>query len=74
MWTKPVAETLRERDRQVFLIRWIEAVIPHEHVQALDLQLRAGLPQWFPRAGEGDVEGHLLAALTQPGNESLTRH
>jgi len=32
------------------------------------------LPQPFPHAGEGDVEGHLLAALTQPGNESLTRH
>lgn len=30
--------------------------------------------QSFPHAGEGDVEGHLLAALTQPGNESLTRH
>jgi hypothetical protein len=32
------------------------------------------LPQSFPYAGEGDVEGHLLASLTQPGNESLTRH
>ena len=31
------------------------------------------LPQSFAHAGDADAEGHLLDALAQAGNESLTR-
>ena len=37
LWTEPLAEALGERDRQVVVLRRVEPVVPHEHVQALDL-------------------------------------
>src|SRR3954454_6811700 len=37
LWTEPLAQALREGDRQVVSVWRIEPVIPHENVQALDL-------------------------------------
>lgn len=67
MWTKPLPEPLCERHRQVIVVRRIEPVIPHEHVQALDF-----LDQKDDRAASrGHLEARILLETRTPSPQLL---